>query len=186
MKIKMEIPVTNWKILIREGNYKNRLERNIKISTFPELFLLYMATFTTLLARELKEVSFNALKCEVEGSVIYNVRDQNRRLGESLMSNAVWDGAGGAGWCHAPGGPWTITRDTEDTNMKILRVISERWLWWYEAGGDGRQVQMVPEGDHWSSTDLVWHVSFPRTDICRGCLLKSQTRCERILKICLC
>lgn len=48
-----------------------------------------MATFTTLLARELKEVSFNALKCEVEGSVIYNVRDQNRRLGESLMSNAV-------------------------------------------------------------------------------------------------
>ena len=127
MKIKMEIPVTNWKILIREGNYKNRLERNIKISTFPELFLLYMATFTTLLARELKEVSFNALKCEVEGSVIYNVRDQNRRLGESLMSNAVWDGAGGAGWCHAPGGPWTITRDTEDTNMKILRVISERW-----------------------------------------------------------
>ena len=44
-----------------------------------------MATFTTLLARELKEVSFNALKCEVEGSVIYNVRDQNRRLGESLI-----------------------------------------------------------------------------------------------------
>ena len=172
----MEIPVTNWKILITEGNYKNRLERNIKNINFPWIIsYIYMATFTTLLARELKGVSFNAVKCEVEGSVIYNVRDQNRRLGESLMSNAVWDGAGGAGWCHAPGRPWTITRDTlpsqnsEDTNTKILRVISEWWpsvwLWWYEAAGDGRPVQMVRDGDHWPSTDLVWLVSFTHTDL---------------------
>ena len=35
----------------------------------------------------------------------------------------------------------------------------------YEAAGDGRPVQMVREGDHWPSTDLVWHVSFTHTDL---------------------
>lgn len=165
-----------------------------------------MATFTTLLARELKGVSFNAVKCEVEGSVIYNVRDQNRRLGESLMSNAVWDGAGGARWCHAPGRPWTITRDTlpsqnsEDTNTKILRVISEWWpsvwLWWYIRGC--RWWAASADGSWGGSLAQYWpgvacelhshrstHVGWTRQST-RGCLMKSQTRCKRFLLIFLC